>query len=93
MGWPMSDVLKALWLTFSILLLGLAVVVVLARNMERGGVIVLVIAAVNAACAVVMWRFLGFFLGVYLITGVTIFLAIGGALQLKQPTSSTGAQF
>lgn len=82
-SWPISGVLKALWLTFSILLFGLAVVVVLARNMERGGGIVLVIAAANAVCAVVMWHFLGLFPGVYLIAGVTILLAIGGALQVR----------
>ena len=82
-GWPMSGVLKASWLTFSILLFGLAAVVVLARKLEKGGAIILVIAAANAVCAVVMWHFLGFFPGVYLIAGVTILLAIGGALQYK----------
>jgi hypothetical protein len=82
-SWPASGILKASWLTFSILLFALAVIAFLARNMERGGPLVLIAAAANVACAVILWRFLGFFPGVYLLTAVTVFLTIGGWLQLK----------
>lgn len=88
-GWPISGVLKASWLTFSILLFALAVLSVLARNMEGGGLLLLVVAAANAACAMVMWCFLGFFPGVYLIGSVAILLAIGGALQVKKSGTRT----
>ena len=80
---PVDGVLKACWLTFSVLLFALGLIAYMARNMERGAVIVLIAAAANAACAVILWRFLGFFPGVYLLAAVTILLALGGALQLR----------
>ena len=81
MTWPASGVFKALWLAFSVLLLALAVIALLARDLEGGGAIVLVTAAANAVCVVMTWHFLGLFIGVYLLSAVTILLGIGGAMQ------------
>ncbi len=81
--WPAAGILKASWLTFSILLFALGLIAFLARDAERGGAIILIAAAANAACVAVLWRFLGFFPGVYLLAFVTVFLALGGSLQLK----------
>jgi hypothetical protein len=80
---PLDGILKACWLTFSVLLFALGLIAYLARNMERGALIVLITAAANAVCAALLWRFLGFFPGVYLLAAVTILLALGGALQVR----------
>jgi hypothetical protein len=81
---PLDGILKASWLTFSVQFLALAVIAFLARKMERGGWIVLLCAAFLAVDAIILLRFLGPFLGVYLLAVVTALFLIGGWLQVKQ---------
>jgi len=80
---PLDGVLKALWLTFSVQLLALAVIAFLARGRGRGGRIVLLCAASTGVTALLLLRFLGPFLGVYLLAGVTLLFLLGGWLQAK----------
>jgi hypothetical protein len=83
---PLDGIVKALWLLFSLELFFLAVISFLARNMERGGRIVLVCGACTGVSALLMLRFLGGFAGVYLLAAVTLLLVLGGTLQAKDPS-------
>jgi hypothetical protein len=82
---PLDGILQASWLTFSVQFLALAVIAFLARKMTRGGWIVLLCALFTAIDAVILLYFLGPFVGVYLLTAVTVVFLIGGWLQAKQP--------
>ena len=78
-----DGVLKALWLTFSVLLLGLAAIALLARGMGRGGLVVLSCGATTGVTALLLLRFLGPFIGFYLLTVVTVLFLVGGWIQAK----------
>jgi hypothetical protein len=80
---PLDGILKASWLTFSVQFLALAVIAFLARKMEHGGWIVLFCAAILAVDAIILLGLLGPFIGVYLLTVVTVLFLIGGWLQVK----------
>ncbi len=80
---PLDGIVKASWLLFSMELFFLAVISFLARNMERGGRIVLLCGACTGVSALLMLRFLGAFIGVYLLAAVTLLLVLGGTLQAK----------
>lgn len=80
---PLDGVLKASWLTFSVQFLALAVIAFLARKMEHGGWLVLFCAAILAVDAIILLRFLGPFIGLYLLTVVTVLFLIGGWLQVR----------
>lgn len=82
---PMDAILKASWLTFSVQFLALAVIAFLARDAERGGRVVLLCAAFIALDDLICLYFLGPFIGVYLLSTVTVLFLIGGWLQAKQP--------
>jgi len=83
----LGSVLKAFWLTFSVLLIALALIAVLAQSMERGGTIVLLCAAGNAVTAGVSFYFLGLFVGVYLLAAVTVLFLIGGWFQFRSTST------
>ena len=80
---PLDGVLKALWLTFSVLLLGLAAIALLACGMGRGGWVVLSCGATTGVTALLLLRFLGPFIGFYLLTVVTVLFLVGGWIQAK----------
>ncbi len=82
---PMDGILKASWLTFSVQFLALAVIAFLARDAERGGRMILLCAAFIALDAIILLYFLGPFIGLYLLSIVTVLFLIGGWLQTKQP--------
>lgn len=82
---PLDGIVKASWLLFSVELFFLAVISFLARNMEHGGRIVLLCGACTGLSALLMLRFLGGFIGVYLLAAVTLLLVVGGTLQAKDP--------
>jgi len=82
---PMDAILKACWLTFSVQFLALAVIAFLARDFARGGRIILLCAAFIALDDIICLYFLGPFIGVYLLSIVTVLFLIGGWLQSKQP--------
>jgi hypothetical protein len=81
---PMDGILKASWLTFSVQFLALAVIAFLARDFARGGRIILLCAAFIALDDIICLYFLGRFIGVYLLSIVTVLFVIGGWLQSKQ---------
>jgi len=81
----MEGVLKASWLLFSVEMFFLAVIAFLARNMEKGGRIVLLCGACTGLSALLLLRFVGAFIGVYLLAAVTLLLVLGGTLQAKDP--------
>lgn len=80
---PLDGVLKALWLTFSVQLFALAVIALLVRGVGRGGLVVLLCAASTGVTALLLLRFLGPFLGFYLLAVVTLLFLLGGWLQAK----------
>lgn len=82
---PLDQLLKACWLALSVLFLTLGVIALVARKMERGGLVVLLCAASAVATAVLLLYFLGPFPGVYLLALVALLLLIGGWLQAKKP--------
>lgn len=78
-----ASILKTCWLTFSVALIALAIIAFLARTMQGGGSLVLVCALASAANGLLMFHFLGPFIGVYLVVAVTLLLLVGGYLQMK----------
>ncbi len=83
---PLDGIVKVSWLLFSVELFFLAVISFLAWNMERGGRIVLLCGACTGVSALLMLRFLGAFIGVYMLAAVTLLLVLGGTLQVKDPS-------
>src|SRR5690348_4884225 len=82
---PLDGIMKASWLLFSVELFFLAVISFFARNMGRGGRIVLLCGACTGVSALLLLRLLGAFIGVYLLAAVTLLLVLGGTLQSKEP--------
>jgi hypothetical protein len=80
---PLDGIMKASWLLFSVEMFFLAVIAFVARNMEHGGRIVLLCGACTGVSALLLLRFLGAFVGVYLLAAVTLLLVLGGTLQAK----------
>jgi hypothetical protein len=79
----LASVLKTCWITFSVEMVVLAVIAFVARSLDRGGSIVLLCAAANAANGFLLFHFLGPFIGVYLVAAVTLLFFVGGYLQIK----------
>lgn len=84
----LASILKACWLAFSVELLALAVIAFVARSLDRGGPIILLCAAANAVNSFLLFHFLGLFIGVYLVSFVTVLFLIGGWLQIKAASRS-----
>jgi hypothetical protein len=82
---PLDGIMKASWLLFSVEMFFLAAIAFLARDMERGGRIVLLCGACIGVSALLLLRFLGGFAGVYLLAAVTLLLVLGGTLPAKDP--------
>jgi len=81
---PLDALLKASWLIFSLEMVMVAIVAIVASQIERGGRIVLLCAAMMAANAVLVFHFVGLFIGVYAVSLVTILYAAGGWLQCRK---------
>jgi hypothetical protein len=82
--YPLSGILKSTWLAFSVQLLVLAAIAFRASESERGGWIVLLCAASTGLTCLILFHFLGLFVGVYLTAAVTLLFLIGGWMQVKQ---------
>jgi hypothetical protein len=86
----LAGIFKACWLTFSIAMAAFALIALVARSLERGGPIVLLCAAANAVNGFLLFHFLGLFIGVYLVSIVTVLFLVGGYLQVRaSPPSSS----
>jgi hypothetical protein len=79
--YPLDGILKSTWVTFSVQLMVLTVIAFVASRSERGGW--MCAASTGLACLILL-RFLGPFIGVYLTLVVVLLLVIGGWMQLKQ---------
>jgi len=79
--------LRALWLMFSVHLVLLAIVVILASNVSGGRRIVLACALIPAADAALLLRFVGLFVGTFGLAAATVLLVVGGLLRTKQESS------
>ena len=86
-----ANILKTCWLAFSVEMIALAVIALLASRHERGAGIVVVCALANAANGFLLFQFLGLFIGVYLVTLVTVLLLAGGFLQRKAASAQLQA--
>lgn len=78
---PLGGLMKSSWLIFSVEMVMVAVIAFVASRIERGGVIVLLCAAINAANGALVFHFFGVFIGVYAVSLVAILYLIGGLLQ------------
>lgn len=83
-AYPLDGILKATWLTFSLQILILAVIAFLASRSARGGWIVLLCAVSTGLTGLILFRFLGLFVGVYLTAAVSLLFLLGGLMQAKQ---------
>ena len=81
---PLDGILKASWLIFSVEMVALGVIAFLASKKERGGGTVLLCAATSLVNGLLLWLFVGLFVGVYLTGAVALLLLIGGLTQAEQ---------
>jgi hypothetical protein len=82
---------RALWLMFSVHLVILAVVVILAGSVSGGRRIVLASALIPAADTALLLRFVGWFVGTFGLAAATVLLVLGGLLWTKRQSSREGA--
>ena len=71
---------KALWLMFSIHLVLLSAVLVVASRTPRGKTLVLLCLLIPASDTVLLFHFIGLFIGTILLASATVFLIAGGLL-------------
>lgn len=83
---PLDAIVKASWLIFSVEMVAVAIMALVASRMEQGRVIVLLCAALNAANTVLVFHYIGLFIGVYAVGIVTILYLAGGLLQSSKAT-------
>jgi len=76
--------LRALWLMFSVHLVMLAIVVILASSVSGARRIVLACALIPAADTALLLRFVGLFEGSYGLAAATILLVLGGLRWTRQ---------
>ena len=75
---------------FSVHLVMLAIVVILACGVSGGRRIVLACALIPAADTIVLLRFVGWFVGSISLAAATVLLVLGGMLWTKRGTSRKG---
>lgn len=80
---PLDGIVRACWLVFSGEMAAIAVIAVVASVMAGGGRIVLICAATMILDGVLLFHFLGPFIGVYVTVAVAILLLAGGWMQVK----------
>jgi len=81
---PLDGLVKASWLIFSVEMVLVAVIALVASRMQQGKAIVLLCAAMNAANGLLVWHFFGLFIGVYAVIVVAILYLVGGLLQRSE---------
>jgi len=78
-----AAILKTIWLGFSVQLIAVAIIAILARSLERGGGIVLFCAFTVAVNGALMLFFIGPFIGFWMVVIDALWLGLGGYLQAK----------
>ena len=89
---PLIAAVRALWLMFSVHLVLLAIVVILAGGVPGGRRIVLACALIPAADTVLLLRFVGVFVGAVSLAAATALLVLGGLLWKGPENSRTGKE-
>ncbi len=79
---------RALWLMFSVHLIVLGIVVILASGVSGARRVVLACALIPAADTALLLRFVGLFVGTFALAGATVLLVVGGLLQSRRQGSS-----
>jgi len=82
---------RALWLMFSVHLVLLAIVVILAAGVSGGRRVVLGCALIPAADTAVLLRFVGWFVGTFGLAAATVLLVLGGLLSTKEESTREDA--
>ena len=82
---------RALWLMVSVHLVVLSVVVILASGVAGARWVVLACALIPAADTVLLFRFVGLFVGSFALAGATALLILGVLLPSRRAPSSGGA--
>ena len=82
---------RALWLMFSVHLVILAIVVIVARSVSGARRIVLACALIPAADTALLLRFVGLFVGTFGLAAATVLLVLGGLLWTRRASSREGA--
>ena len=88
---PLIAAVRALWLMFSVQLVILAIVVILARSVSGARRIVLACALIPAADTALLLRFAGWFVGSFGLAAATVLLVLGGLLLPKSRSSGGSA--
>ena len=78
---PLDGLVKASWLIFSVEMIVVAIIAVVASRWPQGRAIVLLCAVMNAANGLLVWHFFGLFIGVYAVAVVAVLYLVGGLLQ------------
>lgn len=78
---PLDGIVRASWFIFSVEMVMIAVVAFVASGIERGGRIVVLSGVIMGANGVLLFHFLGPFIGVYAVSIVTILYLAGGWMQ------------
>jgi hypothetical protein len=94
-GPEMLNVFKALWWSFSVTGVVLCPVIIWASRLPTGRGLVLLCTVIPAATSVLMFCFLGVFIGSIIFSIATLFLLAGGLMlpgstELPSPEGSTG---
>jgi hypothetical protein len=84
---PVDGIARASWLIFSTEMMAVAAIAFMASRMERGRGILLVCAVTMAINAVLLIKFVGIFIGVYVTLFVIVMFFIGGLLTDKETAS------
>lgn len=81
---PLDGILESGWLIFSVEMMALAVIAVVAARMERGAWIVMICGVAMAINGALMFHFMGAFFAVYGSEAIALLYFVGGMLQWKQ---------
>jgi len=88
----LAPALRAVWLMVAFHLVILAIIVVVASGAARGKHIVLVCALMPAADAVLLFRFVGVFVGTIDMVAATVLLVLSGLIRDASNSGGTGAR-
>lgn len=81
---PLDGIVRACWLLYSVEMIVLAIIAFVASRMERGGRIVFLCGLMLALDGVLLLKYLGIFVGVYLTFGIMLLYFFGAFLQSKE---------
>ncbi|HKV25355.1 MAG TPA: hypothetical protein VJN93_12245 [Candidatus Acidoferrum sp.] len=81
---PLDGIARACWLLYSVQMVVLATIAFVASRLERGGRIVFLCGLMLALDGIVLLKFLGVFVGVYLTFAIMLLYFLGAFLQGRE---------